>query len=61
MGLGPRLNEMDAWLRERAPNGGHWVGSQNQGLSDAALVYFADIRVAHEFCEVLECGRMEPT
>ena len=58
-GLGLRLNEMHDWLREHAPNGGHWVGSQHHGLSDAALVYFGDIKVAHEFCEAFKCGRIE--
>src|SRR5665213_3233711 len=43
---------------QRAPNGGHWVGSQHRGLFDAASVYFADIKVAHEFCEAFKCGRV---
>jgi len=59
-GLGLRLDELLAWLREHAPNGRHWVGSQHRGLFDAALVYFADIQVAHEFCEAFACGRIEP-
>ena len=58
-GLGLRLNEMHEWLRGRAPNEGHWVGSQHH-VFDAALVYFADIKVAHEFCEAFACGRIEP-
>lgn len=49
---------MHEWLRERAPDGGHWVGS-DRGPPDAALIYFADIRVAHEFCEMFQCGRIE--
>jgi len=57
-GFGRRLNEMHEWLRERAAKEGHWVGSQHHGLSDAALVYFADIEVAHEFCEAFACGRI---
>ena len=55
-GLRRRHDEMLAWLRKHAPNEGHWVGSQNHGLSGAALVYFADIAVAREFCEAFECS-----
>jgi len=39
---------MHEWLRERAPNGRHYVGS-DRGPPDAALVYFKDIEVAHAF------------
>jgi len=48
-GLGRRLNEMHAWLRERAPDGRHFVGS-DRGPPEAALVYFTEISLAHAFC-----------
>jgi hypothetical protein len=57
-GLGHKLNEMHEWLRERAPDGQHFVGS-DRGPPDAALVYFADIKVAHEFYDEFSCGRVE--
>jgi len=54
-GLGQKLNEMHEWLRERAPDGRHFVGS-DRGPPDAALVYFADIEVARDFCREFGCG-----
>jgi len=55
-GLGRRLNEMHEWLRERAPDGRHYVASE-RGPPEAALVYFVDINVAHAFCDEFACGR----
>jgi hypothetical protein len=57
-GLGQRLNEMHDWLRKVAPDGRHFVAS-DRGPPDAALVYFADVSVAHAFCDTFRCGRLE--
>lgn len=54
-GLGQRLNEMHAWLRARAPDGGHFVGAE-RGPPEAALVYFKSIAMAHAFCDAFACG-----
>jgi len=59
-GLGQKLNQMHAWLGERAPDGGHFVGG-DRGPPDAALVYFQNIDVAHAFCAAFGCGRVEPS
>jgi hypothetical protein len=43
---------------ESALGEGHWVGG-DRGPPDSDLVYFADIEIAHAFCEAFGCGRIE--